>query len=309
MSPSAVHRFVLALLLAISLVLGSLAGAQPAPLPPDAQMAFERGLAAVQQQDWNLAVRYFTQAQKSIGRYDSQKFPSLLFNLGLAHAKAGHDLAAMAWLMAYLAAAPEAPNAAQVRTLIVQLDVAVESKVRKILNEAATVARQIPAFGPSIPLGRVARAQARVGDINGALATHAASGFPRREEASLWITYAARIAKDGRTAEAEQVFSRWAGRVVNETGNVGPWEKQLLDEARRTIDLEKTVSRESCFACVADNISDRREVVGLEGFLKEAAQFEPRRAFEFLDDLVASLDWSLVYVRQAWRAHPAYRAR
>lgn len=79
-----------ALLLSFGLTAGV---AQTTPsLPPEAQMAFERGLAAVQQQDWGLAIRYFSQAHRS-----AQESPAILFNLGLAHGKAGNEVAAMAW--------------------------------------------------------------------------------------------------------------------------------------------------------------------------------------------------------------------
>lgn len=309
MSLAAVHPFVLALLLVISLLcLGSPAGAQPAALPPEAQLAFERGLAAAQQQDWDLAIRYFAEGYKAA---PAPTHPPLLFNLGLAHAKAGHEVAAMGWLMAYLEAAPEALNASAVRTEIVRLDVAVESKIRKILIEAGALARQIPDFGRSLPLSHVAHARAKAGDIDGALATYSTLGFRGGEE-ELWIFYAERIARDGRIAEAEQVFSRWAGRV-DVTGSLGWLKKQLLDNARRTIDEQKEKagrgSSQPCFMCDAEIISKEELVVGLEGLLRQAAQFKPSRAVQALCDIAGSLDGMLVRIREGWRAHPAYRAR
>ena len=47
-----------------------------------AKEPFQRGLVAAQQQDWKLAIRYFTDAQKA-----DPDAPEILFNLGLASSK------------------------------------------------------------------------------------------------------------------------------------------------------------------------------------------------------------------------------
>jgi hypothetical protein len=50
----------------------------PATLPPQAQEAFDKGMAAVGQQQWTVAIRNFLKAQKA-----APEAPEVLFNLGL----------------------------------------------------------------------------------------------------------------------------------------------------------------------------------------------------------------------------------
>ncbi len=146
------------------LVLPANGQGQTSALPPEAQKNFERGLAAVQQQEWGLAVRYFTEAEKA-----APTSPAILFNLGLAHAKAGHELAAVLWLHAYLAAAPQADNAAAVRKEITRLEVATEAKIAKIFKAALEAAEKIlDQAARSNTLDWIAMYQAYAGDIEGA---------------------------------------------------------------------------------------------------------------------------------------------
>lgn len=290
---------------------GAVVRAQAPALPDAAQLAFERGLAAAQQQDWKLAVQYFTQAERSAGGPgDSGKFPQLLFNLGLAHARAGNDLPAMAWLMAYLDAVPSASNAAQVRAEIVRLDVAVESKIRKILQEAAAIARRLPEMDRRLRLSSIAQAQSMVGDIEGALASQAASGF--RDEAIRWVQYAARLAEDGRITEAEQVFAQWAGRV-DAQGPLGPLNKSSVDSARRSIALRKeqgSLLRHPYSVARGLSLDDPRlpgsgEILRLDVLLREASGREPEAAANALMWIATTLDSRFKEARDAWRAHPA----
>lgn len=100
-------------------------------LPEKARVATQKGLAAVEQKEWPLAIKYFREAQEA-----APKEPGVLFRLALAHDKAGHELPALAWYRAYLAAAPRAENAGTVRDRLIALDVAVESASRRVLKMA-----------------------------------------------------------------------------------------------------------------------------------------------------------------------------
>lgn len=128
-----VKTSILVLILLVGFPVPTHAQTAKAPLPIAVQKDFDKGIAAARQQDWGLAVKYFTQASNSL-KYP--KHPSVLFNLGLAHGKAGHELSAIAWLHAYLAAEPRAPNSREVRKEISGLQVAAEAKVNKILQAA-----------------------------------------------------------------------------------------------------------------------------------------------------------------------------
>jgi tetratricopeptide (TPR) repeat protein len=106
--------------------------------------AFAAGLKAAAAEDWDSAIEHFEAALAA-----SPGAPAVMCNLGLAHAGAGHELAADAWLRAYLAAAPFAPNAGEVRKRIDRLEDAVEGEAEKILDQAISGADKIvQLYGP-----------------------------------------------------------------------------------------------------------------------------------------------------------------
>jgi tetratricopeptide (TPR) repeat protein len=144
------------------------AGQKP-PVPSQAEAAFNRGLAAAEQQDWPLAVKYFHEA------YDSAKespSPSLLFNLGLAHQKKGDDLIASAWFGAYLAADPSSKQGKEVRSQIDRMEVSEEARIAKLLQDMTLIISQ---FDPSNPgsdrrmlaISKLGQAWAETGDVEG----------------------------------------------------------------------------------------------------------------------------------------------
>lgn len=159
-----------ALLLAAPLLAATQEQAVPA-LPAEAQTALERGLSAAKQGEWEMAIKYFSQAQKA-----APESPEVLFNLALASVRAeGRDLLAIAWFRAYLAAAPKAPNAQQVRAQILDLEIKVEGTIGKLIRFAKDTAAQIPPddYRKSEAYTEIAKAQAGAGDIAGAKETDA----------------------------------------------------------------------------------------------------------------------------------------
>jgi tetratricopeptide (TPR) repeat protein len=186
-------------ILALSVVLlpGALRAQQA--LPPEAQEPFNLGLAAVEQNQWDSAVGYFSEAQKA-----APKNPRVMYNLGLAHSKAGHLLAGMAWLHAYLAASPSAANAEAVRMEIARLQVANDMRAGKVAQQALTIAQQISSehsFQREMALETAIRAQAYAGDIYGALRNQSLSATTADE---LWTEYL--------------VAKAWAGDVQTAMG-------------------------------------------------------------------------------------------
>ena len=85
----------------------------------EAQEALKRGLFAAKQADWNLAIKYFEEAQ---AQSQNKPVPEILFNLALAHDRRGNsELIAIPWYHAYLAVSPESPNAAPAKERIFEL--------------------------------------------------------------------------------------------------------------------------------------------------------------------------------------------
>ena len=98
-----------------------------------------RGLAAVQQQHYKSAYRYFLDAQKI-----SPDASQVWFNLGLAASKIpGHEFRAIAWLKAYLLANPNVKNAEAIRGANARLEAAYEWRSRKVIEALEPIAKLI----------------------------------------------------------------------------------------------------------------------------------------------------------------------
>ena len=140
-----------------------------APLPAEAQQAFDQGQMAAGQGAWEIAILSFSEAQRK-----AERDPRVLYALGVAHANAGHELAGAAWLSACLLAAPEAPNAEAVQKEINRLLGVADTTAKRIFSMALDAARQIPS--KNVRLNRLTGImvdQAQIGDLAGAQATEA----------------------------------------------------------------------------------------------------------------------------------------
>jgi len=135
-------------------------------LSPEVEKAMTRGMAAAKQADWNLAIKYFKKAQKKL-----PSDPRILFNLALAYDKAGNrETIAIPWYQAYLAAAPDASNREAVKKRIIELDVNLESRIRKLLVWGHSVVDQLIDDRATM-YGKIALAQYEIGDLSGAMGT------------------------------------------------------------------------------------------------------------------------------------------
>jgi len=105
----------------------------------DWRQLVEQGVAAARRQDWDTAIARLAQAQRA-----APAEPSVLFNLGLAHARASDDLPALAWLHAYLATTTSPPNETAVRAEISRLQRGALDRINKILEAALATAAQLP---------------------------------------------------------------------------------------------------------------------------------------------------------------------
>jgi tetratricopeptide (TPR) repeat protein len=132
----------------VSLVLAVLATSCAAPggsarrdaalSPEEAQRAFEEGRAAAKSGDYTRAVTLLSRAQRA-APYD----PDRLFHLGLAHAGAGHETSAIAWLETYLATSPQPLNATEAREEIARLQEKAVAKLNKLLEHALASAERL----------------------------------------------------------------------------------------------------------------------------------------------------------------------
>lgn len=141
----------------------------PAPMQPEAQDALKRGVIAAQQQEWLIAIQSFQEARKS-----AANAPILFYNLGLAESKLpGRELRAIAWFGAYLAATPNAPNAAAVNDAIVALQIKNQGNLNRLIETAQNMKvpedPNSPGFEKNHHLEGVANLRAEAGDFQTAL--------------------------------------------------------------------------------------------------------------------------------------------
>lgn len=105
----------------------------------DPEALYNAGLEAAQREDWRIAVAYFTAAHQR-----THLVPRYMYNLGLAHARAGNEVAALAWLAAYLVAEPEASNRAAIWQQIAALEATVDHKIEVIWRSASQAVETLP---------------------------------------------------------------------------------------------------------------------------------------------------------------------
>ncbi len=194
----------------------------PAPLPPAAQEAVDKGIIAAKVPDYLLAIRYFEEARKLAPRA-----PLIYLNLGLAESKIpGRELRAIVWFGAYLSAYPHAPNAAAVKEQITVMDVKSESDLSRLIKAVQDAASHMPgSWKKSAALVSIANVQIKAGDPAGArnnLKSALKSADPIDTEPSP-IIQSANVAKSRMQA--------WIASVQTEVGDIAG--------ARETVNLIK----------------------------------------------------------------------
>jgi hypothetical protein len=113
---------------------------ETASLPAEAQQALDKGLAAAKQQQWDIAIQNFQEARKI-----APDAPEIYYDLGLAQSKiAGRELHAVAWFGAYLAASPNAPNAAAVKDFIAALRIKIKANIDTLIKAAELADNSLP---------------------------------------------------------------------------------------------------------------------------------------------------------------------
>lgn len=180
---------------------------------------YTAGLAAANREDWRAAIAYFTEAHQR-----AHLVPRYMYNLGLAHARAGNGIPAIAWLSAYLIADPETQARDSVLRQIAELERSERQRVDRLWARVDAV---ILAYRPP-PEGGLAKWQlydsawlgaAMAGDVPRAerlvRATVAAANngeVPRhvldRKTEEMWHYVRWGAVEDGDLAMAEEVNRR-----------------------------------------------------------------------------------------------------
>ena len=174
----------------------------PAALPPAAQEALNKGIIAAKVPDYLLAIRFFEEARKI-----APEAPLIFLNLGIAESKMpGRELRAIAWFGAYLAATPDAPNAAAVKEQIAVLDVKNQSNLSRLIKTGQDAISRIPGWwgNRNNAYSVVARLWAEVGDISAALKAVELNKEELADKNSTWSSIAAAQARNGDIAGAQK---------------------------------------------------------------------------------------------------------
>lgn len=195
----AVLVFILAIAPGIGWGQTNALAATPAPLPPEAQAALNKGIIAAKVPDYLLAIRYFEEARKL-----APAAPEVFYNLGLAESKIpGRELRAIAWFGAYLNACPTAPNAAKVKEQIDVLDVKHRSNISGLIRSVQDTAVQISGHDQSRCLYNTAELWLYSGDITASIkAANLIQDSNFRSRSRSDIAYAQ--AKNGEIANAQK---------------------------------------------------------------------------------------------------------
>jgi hypothetical protein len=200
---------MLSLMLIVTLNFSKAISAQTdkATLTPEAEQALNRGLAATRQQDWDLAIKYFKEAQKA-----SPLAPETIFNLALAYDKAdGCDLFAAAYYRAYLVAVPEEEDKDKI-----------EARINELVLHAKATTTQL------------------IRDTTGAYYTISKIyGNPKPGGGSNDFFYI--IVWLEKLAAARIYMGDWKENTWEEI--IGPWDKQVRPHATVAADWQKAKNR------------------------------------------------------------------
>jgi len=161
-----------------------------------------RGMAAAEQQEWDLAIKYFSEARKA-----APTWPSAQFNLALAYDSAGgREVPAVVFFRAYLEVEPKALNADEVKRYILRLEASVEAKVRRLFKQAVASAEAL-LDGEEKAWGEIIKEMARAGELD--WARKVAIQHPSGATGALASAARDKVeeGKRGRLFKAQQIFT------------------------------------------------------------------------------------------------------
>lgn len=200
--------------------------------PASARIALHQGLAAVELNEWDLAIEAFERARQS-----TPEDPAVLLDLALAQDhKGGRSLIAVAWYQAYLAAAPQAEQASRVQRRITELLDGERKRAQLLLAKARETASLWSTAHDSL-LAASAGVEAILGDREAAERDIGAVGLaPLRAEALLAAAEALAQAGERKSANAlirqseEAIAGLGHGTYTNEAGSSSPVDLPFMRE-------------------------------------------------------------------------------
>lgn len=183
------------------------AAAHAQELPDKVREALQRGREAMQQRQWLVAGQQF-----KIATDTDENIPEvMLANAQFSEQKSGRDLVAVAWYRAYLAMLDEPKERDQIKARIDALEQRADRTARGLIDKAMATASNLPSDDRASALTRIAEAQAKLGDLTGALATassaRTALGANNYGD-DPYGTVAVALASVGNLAAAEDVMRR-----------------------------------------------------------------------------------------------------
>jgi tetratricopeptide (TPR) repeat protein len=222
------------------------------------------GEAALRAGNWARAIECFNRAERA-----APLAPDTLAGLGTAHARAGHELAAIAWLRTYLAVVNVTQaRRSEVLDSIVRLQVAAETRIRRTLEEGAEALQELG------PLDAATEGAARGVAIRAALvggntntADTAARAVPESERDELWASVARAFLGDEDATHATQAAARVTDPTRCATINAAI---QAMAKASVSRPLAKQ------WAALARQLSARAEIVDPDGTLAEIGRAPSR---------------------------------
>ena len=142
-----------------------LAGKSLAELSPEAKEAEREGIIAAKNQEWEIAIQKFQKARET-----APNAPELLKNIGKAESYIPqHELRAVAWFGAYLAASTNAPDKTVVNGLIIRLQIKSQGNLSNLIKMVQDAANQTTGDNRDANYGSVAELWARFGDMKAAI--------------------------------------------------------------------------------------------------------------------------------------------
>lgn len=188
---------------------------KPVVLSAAFEEAFQRGLDAAKNKEWETALSYFKAAAQ-----ETPYYPPLLFNLGLTHKNLGHRLAALSWFKAYLKAVPDSPRAQALEPEIAALKSDLEDAAREIFRQAVLAMAELP-VEPSnhreYALGFIRHYLACAGEIDYAVEVtkrYCSLACPDDPRAEALSQYAKQLAEEGDNLKAFEISQRHSAKAI-----------------------------------------------------------------------------------------------
>ena len=172
-------------------------------LPADLEEALQKGVAAMGQKQWFLADQQFKIVAGKAYGYPEVALQLAQFN----EARGGRDLIAALWYRCYVAARPDDPRRDQFVAKIGALERNALTVARGLINNALAATGNIAGTDRSGPLTQIAIAQAKLGDMPGALVT-ASNAAGANQYSDPYGELANALANKGNLAAADEALRR-----------------------------------------------------------------------------------------------------